>query len=152
MSAVDEHAEAHRLNTELGYGARRIAAELGITRYAAEQLLKDPPPRAPGRDPRLEAIVQAIVGSVPRAVEARTSVRIEYGYTQMGLPSCDSWTGSALSLAERILEALFASPGTDDAAERSHLVLEFRGRLAETLGLAVADAVAGTVADPGGGA
>lgn len=43
MSVVDEHAEAHRLKAECGWGARRIAAELGITRYAAEQLLARPP-------------------------------------------------------------------------------------------------------------
>ncbi|WP_329545541.1 hypothetical protein OG548_14280 [Streptomyces sp. NBC_01356] len=42
MSAVDHHAEAHRLKGELGYGARRIATELGITRYAAVRLLERP--------------------------------------------------------------------------------------------------------------
>jgi hypothetical protein len=42
VSGVDEHAEAHRLKTELGYGARRIGKELGISRYAAEQLLAQP--------------------------------------------------------------------------------------------------------------
>ncbi|MBD0837394.1 hypothetical protein [Streptomyces sp. TRM68416] len=42
MSAVDPHVEAHRLKRELGWGARRIAAELGVSRYAAEQLLKRP--------------------------------------------------------------------------------------------------------------
>jgi hypothetical protein len=45
VSAVDQHAEAHRLKTELRYGARRIAAELGITRYAAKQLLARPLPQ-----------------------------------------------------------------------------------------------------------
>lgn len=40
MSAVDEHAEAHRLKDELGYGARLVAKELGISRYAAGRLLK----------------------------------------------------------------------------------------------------------------
>ncbi|GEC02983.1 hypothetical protein SSP24_06380 [Streptomyces spinoverrucosus] len=45
MRAVDPHAEAHRLRAELGYGARRIARELGITRYAAEQLLDRPLPQ-----------------------------------------------------------------------------------------------------------
>lgn len=43
MSAVDPRAEAHRLKSEFGYGARRIATELGISRYAAEQLLNRPP-------------------------------------------------------------------------------------------------------------
>lgn len=42
MSGVDQHAEAHRLKDELGYGARRIGKELGISRYAAEQLLARP--------------------------------------------------------------------------------------------------------------
>ncbi|HET8969422.1 MAG TPA: hypothetical protein VFN19_00065 [Candidatus Nanopelagicales bacterium] len=42
MSAVDQHAEAHRLRSELGYGARRVAEELGITRHAATQLLARP--------------------------------------------------------------------------------------------------------------
>ncbi|MDX3748702.1 hypothetical protein [Streptomyces sp. AK08-02] len=44
MTAVDPHAEAHRLRAELGYGARRIAGRLGISRYAAEQLLDKPLP------------------------------------------------------------------------------------------------------------
>lgn len=44
MSAVDKHAEAHRLRAELGYGARRIGTALGISRYAAEQLLDEPLP------------------------------------------------------------------------------------------------------------
>ncbi|OSZ56276.1 hypothetical protein OQI_33820 [Streptomyces pharetrae CZA14] len=42
MSALDQHAEAHRLRTELGYGARRVAEQLGITRHAATQLLARP--------------------------------------------------------------------------------------------------------------
>lgn len=42
MSVVGQHAEAHRLKAEHGWGARRIAAELQITRYAAEQLLARP--------------------------------------------------------------------------------------------------------------
>ncbi|CBG73474.1 hypothetical protein SCAB_64711 [Streptomyces scabiei 87.22] len=45
MSAVDQHAEAHRLRDEDGYGARRIAAELGITRHAATRLLAQPLPQ-----------------------------------------------------------------------------------------------------------
>ncbi|MFJ5059051.1 hypothetical protein ACIP96_06480 [Streptomyces nigra] len=42
MRDVDQHAEAHRLKAEHNYGARRIAAELGITRHAATQLLARP--------------------------------------------------------------------------------------------------------------
>lgn len=45
MSGVDQHAEAHRLKDELGYGARRIAQELGITRHAATQLMNRPLPQ-----------------------------------------------------------------------------------------------------------
>lgn len=41
----EQHAEAHRLKNELGYGARRIGRELGISRYAAEQLLAQPLPQ-----------------------------------------------------------------------------------------------------------
>lgn len=61
MTAVDQHAEAHRLHTEDGYGARRIAAELGITRHAATQLLARPLPQpvaaaepAPAAEPAVE--------------------------------------------------------------------------------------------------
>jgi hypothetical protein len=45
VSAVDLHAEAHRLQRERGYGARRIAERLGITRHAATQLLARPLPQ-----------------------------------------------------------------------------------------------------------
>lgn len=41
MSTVDQHAEAHRLKAGQ-YSERRIAAELGITRYAVKQLLAQP--------------------------------------------------------------------------------------------------------------
>ncbi|GGZ80445.1 hypothetical protein ACFOOM_07735 [Streptomyces echinoruber] len=51
MSAVDQHAEAHRLKAAHGWGARRIAKELGITRYAAEQLLTRPL-RQPAAEPQ----------------------------------------------------------------------------------------------------
>ncbi|WP_432193783.1 hypothetical protein [Streptomyces sp. bgisy027] len=42
MSGVDQHAEAHRLRAELGWGARRVATELGISRHAAAKLLTRP--------------------------------------------------------------------------------------------------------------
>ncbi|MEU3256146.1 hypothetical protein [Streptomyces sp. NPDC006997] len=42
MSDVDQHAEAHRLKVQHGWGARRIAERLGITRYRAKQLLARP--------------------------------------------------------------------------------------------------------------
>lgn len=46
MNAVDQHAEAHRLKAEHGYGARRIAEQFGITRHAATLLLSHPPTAA----------------------------------------------------------------------------------------------------------
>ncbi|WP_165854597.1 hypothetical protein [Streptomyces sp. V2] len=46
MSAPDpQHAEAHRLRAEHGWGARRIAEALEITRYAASVLLARPLPQ-----------------------------------------------------------------------------------------------------------
>ncbi|QFR00744.1 hypothetical protein F9278_36325 [Streptomyces phaeolivaceus] len=45
MSAVDQRAEAHRLKTECGYGERRIAGELGISRHAVRRLLGRPLPK-----------------------------------------------------------------------------------------------------------
>ncbi|MBP5890621.1 hypothetical protein [Streptomyces scabiei] len=45
MNAVDQHAEAHRLKTQHGYGARRIGQELGISRHAATRLLARPLPQ-----------------------------------------------------------------------------------------------------------
>jgi hypothetical protein len=42
VSDVDQHAEAHRLKSELGYGARRIGDRLGISRHAATLLLSQP--------------------------------------------------------------------------------------------------------------
>jgi len=54
VSAVDQHTEAHRLMSR-GYGARRIARELGITRYAAEQLMKQPLPQ-PVAEPAADSV------------------------------------------------------------------------------------------------
>jgi hypothetical protein len=45
VTEQEQHAEAHRLRDEDGYGARRIAKELGITRHAATQLLARPLPQ-----------------------------------------------------------------------------------------------------------
>lgn len=45
MSAVDPHVEAHRLKAELGWGERRIAQHLGISRYRAGELLRQPLPQ-----------------------------------------------------------------------------------------------------------
>lgn len=63
MSAVDEHAEAHRLKTELGYGARRIAGRLGISRYAAEQFLDRPLP-GPAADASGEPVADEVAAPV----------------------------------------------------------------------------------------
>jgi hypothetical protein len=45
MTGQEQHAEAHRLKNDLGYGARRIAQELGVSRHAATQLLARPLPQ-----------------------------------------------------------------------------------------------------------
>lgn len=66
MSAVDQHAEAHRLKDELGYGARRIAEQLGVSRHAASRLLARPLPQPPA-DPVAEA-VDEVAGPVAEAV------------------------------------------------------------------------------------
>ena len=60
MSAVDQHAEAHRLKNDLGYGARRIAQELGVSRHAATQLLARPLPEpvADERRPVAEPVAE----------------------------------------------------------------------------------------------
>jgi len=81
MSAVDQHAEAHRLRAEEGYGARRIAAELGITRHAATQLLARPLPepvaepvaevaaaRRPVAEPVADQVAEVAVPDRPVAV------------------------------------------------------------------------------------
>jgi hypothetical protein len=81
VSGVDQHAEAHRLRAELGWGARRIAAELHITRHAATQLLARPlpqpvaevaeQPRRPVAEPvapvaaRVASHLDALVGQAP---------------------------------------------------------------------------------------
>ena len=61
MSGVDQHAEAHRLKNDLGYGARRIAQELGVSRHAATQLLARPLP-------------QPVAAREPEAAEERPPV------------------------------------------------------------------------------
>lgn len=81
MSAVDQHAEAHRLRSELGYGARRIAKALNISRYAAEQLLDEPLPApvAEAAEPVADEVAEVaavlvrpvaeLVGQVARVAE-----------------------------------------------------------------------------------
>jgi hypothetical protein len=64
VSAVDQHAEAHRLKNKHGYGARRIAEQLGITRHAATLLLSQP---------LAEPVAEVAAGSgQPPAVAAAT--------------------------------------------------------------------------------
>ena len=78
MRDVDQHTEAHRLKRELGYGARRIAEELGITRHAATQLLARPLADQPAEvaEPvaevadRVAAVVAATDGQERRPVAA----------------------------------------------------------------------------------
>lgn len=75
MSAVDPHAEAHRLNTVHGWGARRIGAELGISRYAAGELLKRPLPQ-PVADQVAEPVghVAEEMADQPSTVAVRAAV------------------------------------------------------------------------------
>lgn len=109
MDTVDQRAEAHRLQREHGYGARRVAAELGISRETAGELLSQP---AGDPDPRLATITAAIVATVPFALEPTTMVTVAHRYTQAGRSACDSWTGRPERLAEIILAALDAAdPG-----------------------------------------
>ena len=77
MSGVDEHAEAHRLKTELGYGARRIGKELGISRYAAEQLLARPLAQPVAEASRLVAEPVAEVADQERPVAARVASHLD---------------------------------------------------------------------------
>ncbi|SBT89407.1 hypothetical protein GA0115233_100954 [Streptomyces sp. DI166] len=134
MNAADLHAEAHRLKAELGYGARRIAKELGITRYAAEQMLKQPFP-AKARDARLEAVIGAVVGTVPYAVETDTVVTVEHRYRQGDRHACDTWTGSVERLAERIVAALDEAPSPEGPkgllVDVPRLVVELRGPVSQ---------------------
>lgn len=78
MSGIDQHAEAHRLKNELGYGARRIAEQLGITRHAATLLLGQPLPQ-----PVAEV---AAGGSQPVAVVAATDGQERRPVAELGLP------------------------------------------------------------------
>ncbi|MEU5111680.1 hypothetical protein AB0G64_09290 [Streptomyces longwoodensis] len=79
-AAVDLHAEAHRLKAELGYGARRIADELGITRHAATLLLNRPLPQPPadgGSQPPAEAaeVAEADVRPLAEVADLTASQR-----------------------------------------------------------------------------
>lgn len=133
MSAVDQalHAEAHRLKAEHRWGARKIGRALGITRYQATLLLAQPLPEgAGGRDPRLDAVVGAIVGTVPFGVEADTRVTVEHHYVKGGRHTHDTWSGRPDGLAERILDALDQAPA-GPLADVPRLVIELRGPVDE---------------------
>ncbi|MFF8034888.1 hypothetical protein [Streptomyces sp. NPDC016626] len=82
MSAVDQHAEAHRLRRDLGYGARRIAQQLGITRHAATQLLAQPLADQPAG----VAEPLAAGGSQPAAVVAATDGQDRRPVAELRLP------------------------------------------------------------------
>jgi hypothetical protein len=70
VSGLDLHAEAHRLKAELGYGARRIAKELGITRHAATQLRARPrPPPGAAAAPAAAAPVAGVAGAARQVAE-----------------------------------------------------------------------------------
>lgn len=107
MSNVDQITEAHRLQRERGYGARRVAAELGITRELAGQFLAAPDPTA--QDPRVAAVTAAIVAMTPGAIESNTMVTVTHRYTRAGRQLTDTWTGRPERIAERAVEALEAA-------------------------------------------
>jgi hypothetical protein len=74
MSAAADHvAEARRLRDTNGWGARRIAAHLGITRYAADRLLSQAPATQPPADQ-----VAEVADQPPAEVADRLTDRPEY--------------------------------------------------------------------------
>ncbi|MGC4912702.1 hypothetical protein [Streptomyces albogriseolus] len=86
MSDVDQHAEAHRLKEELGYGARRIAQELGITRHAATQLLAQPLGGQPA-EPVAERVAEVAAGGrQPAAAVAATDSQDRRPVAELRLP------------------------------------------------------------------
>jgi hypothetical protein len=72
VTEQEQHAEAHRLRAEDGYGARRIAAELGITRHAATQLLARPLPQ-PVAEPVAE-VAELVAEPVAEVADKRPPV------------------------------------------------------------------------------
>ncbi|MGW1039356.1 hypothetical protein [Streptomyces sp. NPDC002547] len=64
-------------------------------------------------DPRMQIITEAIEGLIPGAapaslsVEVRESLQLSAGLT---VPGQNSWTGSAVAVAERIFTALYGRP------------------------------------------
>ncbi|MEU1474548.1 hypothetical protein [Streptomyces sp. NPDC005760] len=103
MSNLDQVAEAHRLQRERSYGARRVAAELGISRELAGELLAAPDP---AQDPRVAAVTKAILATVAGARATSTMVTITHRHTVAGHQACETWTGRPGRLAELIVAAL----------------------------------------------
>ncbi|MFE6282461.1 hypothetical protein [Streptomyces sp. NPDC057877] len=115
MSAANQHAEAHRLKAEHpGWGARRIAEQLGITRHAASQLLARPLPQpvADVRPPVAEAVaevaapVRPVADRVTGHLDALTGHRPDSG--RRLVLDLDQFPGLAEDLAE--LQQTGASP------------------------------------------
>lgn len=84
MSDVDQHAEAHRLKADHGYGARKIGEALGISRHAATQLLARPLPQpvaatapvlAAERPPVAEPLAEPAVPERPVAARVAATRR-----------------------------------------------------------------------------
>lgn len=119
MSGVDQHAEAHRLRAELGYGARRIAAELGITRHAATQLLARPLPQ-PVADTAEQP--RRLAAEPPAPVAARVASHL------------DALVGHAPATPRRLVLVLDDFPGL---AEDLALLEETGAAAAEAINFAV---------------
>ncbi|WP_432135843.1 hypothetical protein [Streptomyces sp. bgisy154] len=126
MSAVDEHAEAHRLRAEHGWGARRVGEALGISRYAASRLLTQP---------------------LPQPV-AEVADRVAEPVAEVAEPVADRPTARDGQLADRPLPRRVAQPlaGVDlgqwPAVRRDLAVLAQTGRSAEALAHQAITAVA----------
>lgn len=108
MSTVDQIAEAHRLQRERGYGGRRVAVELGISRELANQLLAEP---NPAEDPRIQTVTRAILATVPGARATSTMITVTHRSTVAGHSACETWTARPERLAELIVAALDAAEG-----------------------------------------
>lgn len=119
MSGVDQHAEAHRLKAEHGWGARRIAAELHITRHAATQLLARPLPQ-----PVAEVAEESRrpVAEVAVPVAARVASHL------------DALVGQAPARPRRLVVDLDAFPGL---AEDLALLEETGAAAAEVVNFAI---------------
>lgn len=123
MSGVDQHAEAHRLKNELNYGARRIAAELGITRHAATQLLSRPLPQPVAEVAEVTARPLRPVAEPVVPVAARVASHL------------DALVGQAPARPRRLVVDLDQFPGL---ADDLGLLAETGAAAAEVVNFAVA--------------